>query len=292
MGQCFLHGSGGSSGGRDHLAAQVVASENAPSNPKTGTIWVKPFVPMTNLVISNGKQISSWGAQNGAVYIQYSYNDGWTPPNVNVIRQYNGEISKEFEIKLIGATQKVDGAVKDLDAYLWDGNKWYQFNGVYNGELFYNGDQFTNVTGGWNPTGSRMSPWNDGWTALAPEMEIKTNMLVYEGYNPCFGTIFTNHMIDVTKYSKLKANVKYDLKGAGYNNGFWLGVSNNYNDQYTPLASFMAQTESGEKSYDGDISIDISGITGSVFVFIACVRQTSISEHGPNAVTFRKIWLE
>ena len=57
-------------------------------------------------------------------------------------------------------------------------------------------------------------------------------------------------------------------------------------------AEGMAQTDTGEKSYDGDISIDISGITGRVFVFIAVVRQTHVSQFGTNPVTFRKIWLE
>lgn len=188
--------------------------------------------------------------------------------------------------------QKINGKYVYMKAVLRAGGEWKQISESYNGELFANGNQYTDVTGGWNPTGARMAPWNEGWGGYSPTMDIGTNMVVYQASNPHFGTIFTRNAINVTNYRTLKANVQYDLKGPGFNNGFWLGVTTSTGDQYSPLASFMAQTDSGNKSYDGVINIDISGVSGNVYVFIACVRHSHVSEFGTNPVTFRKIWLE
>lgn len=279
-------------GGGNILRYDAVGQTTAPAK-KEGRIWVK-----TNVAITQVEFSGPWdGATVGIVCIPGKVG-GANPTSTNKIIyvfykmiagvRHKEKMTPDRCLQVQGSTSNW----KSMDAYVCHSKTWVQFSWSYNGELFDNGNQYTDVTGGWNPTGARMSPWNEGWGGVAPTMDIGTNMVVYQASNPHFGTIFTRKTIDVTNYRTLKANVQYDLKGPGRNNGFWLGVTTRNGDQYVPLASFMAQTDSGNKSYDGVISIDISGVSGSVYVFIACVRHTHISEFGTNPVTFRKIWLE
>ena len=266
----------------------VYGGTDPPPKARPGDIFIRTTVPVKNGEITpNVLSKPSWGsAIEGYWYVGFGQGGRHVATNKSLNQVVKGGFAKVW--------QSINGQWQSMDAYvLEDNSTWTKISSTYSGELFYQGDQFTDVTGGWVPTGYRMAPWNEGWGQASPKMDIGTNMTVYQESNPNFGTIFTSKMIDVTNYRALKANVQYNLRGAGKNNGFWLGVcTNGLTEQYTPLASFMAQTDTGEKSYDGDISIDISGITGRVFVFIAVVRQTHVSQFGTNPVTFRKIWLE
>lgn len=275
-------------GGKDRYRTKVFGGTSAPANPKEGYIWVRTSYPISDYEINCwSSSLPGYSMKDGFVYI---YGEPAYDANrvVNIIVDKGSQILFNFK----RCMQQEGSTWKTKDAFVYRNGSWMQFSTVYNGELFYQGNKYTDVTGGWNSFGVRMYPWNEGWGQASPKMDIGTNMVVYQESNPKFGTIFTGTSIDVTNYRTLKANVQYNLRGAGRNNGFWLGVTVETNDQYHPLASFMAQTDSGEKSYDGDISIDISGITGRVFVFIAVVRHTHVSEYGTNPVTFRKIWLE
>lgn len=280
-------------GGGNILRYDVVGQMSEPAK-KEGRIWIVTNVPIVQVEYSN-----TWGgAEVGTVAIPGTAGGANPLASNKTIYIYYKRIAGVHHKEKLTPTdgcKQVQGSAGNwvkVTAYICHENTWVQFSSSYNGELFFNGNKYTDVTGGWNSFGTRMYPWNEGWGSAAPTMEIGTNMTVYQASNPKFGTIFTGTSIDVTNYRTLKANVQYNLRGAGRNNGFWLGVTVETNDQYHPLASFMAQTDSGEKSYDGDISIDISGITGRVFVFIAVVRHTHVSEYGTNPVTFRKIWLE
>lgn len=278
-------------GGKDRLRFRLFAGQNPPNNPKQADVFVRTNVlPINEWQLRGEAHPLPWLEQETDIVIQTSS----SPSGSAFVDIFNSSANNKGRIyeKFMSCIQQVSGKWVKREAYVWNKNKWVQFSTTYNGELFYQGNQFTDVTRGWNSFGVRMYPWNEGWGGAAPTMEFGTNMVVYQSSNPNFGTIFTGTSIDVTKYRALKANVQYNLRGAGYNNGFWLGVTTETNDQYHPLASFMAQTDTGEKSYDGDISIDISGITGRVFVFIAVVRHSHVSQFGTNPVTFRKIWLE
>lgn len=275
-------------GGNDRYRTKVFGGTSAPANPKEGYIWVRTSYPIDHY------EINSWSATlpgyqmvDGFVYI-YGTPSYEQNKVVNLINDKDNIVFFNFS----KCMQQEGSTWKTKDAFVYHNGSWMQFSTSYNGELFYQGNQFTDVTGGWNPTGSRMYPWNEGWGGLAPIMNIGTNMVVYQDSNPKFGTIFTRNKIDVSKYKALKADVQYDLKGAGYNNGFWLGVSTSNGDQYRNVASFMAQTDHGNKSGNGVITIDLSSVSGSVYVYIAVVRHTHVSEYGTNPVTFRKIWLE
>lgn len=275
-------------GGKDRYRTKVFGGTSAPANPKEGYIWVKTSTPISNYDINSWLNvIPGYSMKDGFTYI-YGKPEWEANRVVNVIDDKGNIIYFNFGICI----QQQGSTWHTVDAFVFHNGSWMQFSTTYNGELFYQGNQFTDVTGGWNPTNARMYPWNEGWGMVAPTMEIGTNMVVYQASNVHFGTIFTRNKIDVSKYKALKADVQYDLKGPGFNNGFWLGVSTSNGDQYRDVASFMAQTVDGNKAHNGVITIDLSNVYGSVYVYIAVVRHSHVSQFGTNPVTFRKIWLE
>ena len=278
-------------GGKDRLRFRLFAGQNPPNNPKQADVFVRTNVlPINEWQLRGEAHPLPWLEQETDIVIQTSS----SPSGSAFVDIFNSSANNKGRIyeKFMSCIQQVSGKWVRREAYVWNNNKWVQFSTTYNGELFYQGNQFTEVTGGWNPTNARIYPWNEGWGMRAPIMNIGTNMVVYQDSNPVFGTIFTRNKIDVSKYKALKADVQYDLKGPGHNNGFWLGVSTSNGDQYRDVAAFMAQTDHGNKAHDGVITIDLSNVSGSVYVFIAVVRHTHVSEYGTNPVTFRKIWLE
>ena len=275
-------------GGKDRLKTRLFCQLNQPYPPKDADLWVETSHPVGICNITHWQNYTpGWNGTEGEVFI-------WADP------AYGDHVIDILKDKYLGLRirfgkcwQWFSGKWNSVNAYVYiSGYGWHKFSSTYNGELFYQGNQFTDVTGGWNPTNARMYPWNEGWGGVAPTMEIGTNMVVYQASNVHFGTIFTRNKIDVSKYKALKADVQYDLKGPGLNNGFWLGVSTSNGDQYRDVASFMAQTDTGNKSHNGVITIDLSNVSGSVYVYIAVARQSHVSQFGTNPVTFRKIWLE
>ena len=275
-------------GGKDRLKTRLFCQLNQPYSPKDADLWVETSHPVSVCNITHWQSSTpGWNGTEGEVFI-------WADPAYgdHIIHLLKDKYL-DLHIRFGKCWQWFGGKWNSVNAYVYiSGYGWFKFSSTYNGELFYQGNQFTDVTGGWNPTNARIYPWNEGWGMLAPIMNIGTNMVVYQDSNPRFGTIFTRNKIDVSNYKALKADVQYDLKGPGRNNGFWLGVSTSNGDQYRDVAAFMAQTDHGNKAHDGVITIDLSNVSGSVYVFIAVVRQTHVSEYGTNPVTFRKIWLE
>ena len=275
-------------GGKDRLKTRLFCQLNQPYPPKDADLWVETSHPVKVCDIAHWQNYTpGWSGMEGDVFI-------WADPAYgdHVIHILKDKYLN-LNIRFGKCWQWFGGKWNSVNAYVYiSGYGWFKFSSTYNGELFYQGNQFTDVTGGWNPTNARMYPWNEGWGGVAPTMEIGTNMVVYQASNVHFGTIFTRNKIDVSKYKALKADVQYDLKGPGFNNGFWLGVSTSNGDQYRDVASFMAQTDHGNKAHNGVITIDLSNVSGNVYVYIAVIRQSHVSQFGTNPVTFRKIWLE
>lgn len=283
-------------GGRDHLAVDVVVSVNPPNNPKNRLIWVQSDKPMWGWEINQNDQDTSWQVADGYVVIRRDANfDGWKAPNIDLIKSYNGETpKKQAMIKLLSASQRMNGGIKRLNAFVWDDTKWVQFSSAYSGELFANGNQYTEYTGGWVSTANCQNGWyvdgDEKWIwPHAPALEISTVMKIWQTSNPWVGTVFTGKAVDVTNYSKLYVDLQYNCIGAGVNNGFNVCVTKSNGNNFTPLAEYNVDTGNGNKSYDGTIAIDLSSISGEVYVAIASHQHGGV-DTGNNIVNIRKIW--
>ena len=133
----------------------------------------------------------------------------------------------------------------------------------WNGYLFDNGDQFTNVTGGWiNSTGA----------------EIK-NTLIGEAYvASSFGSyVRTVNKIDLSEFSTLTVN----FTKASNNNSIAIDDDSDTIGRAVDLAAMITISKAGEAS------LDVSTFSGEYYVFVVS------GVCGGNACSFTadKVWL-
>lgn len=272
----------------------VYNTPSFPSNPKEFDIVLDTTVPLINgEITSNVTSKPDWSASEGHWYV------GITRGN------FSGESDSAYYARnrknnhgISGypccAFQRINGQWKQLNGFIWHNNQWVQFSWSYNGELFYQGNQYTEHTGGWVSTANCQNGWyvdgDEKWIwPHAPALEIGTVMKIWQTSNPWVGTVFTGKAVDVTNYSKLYVDLQYNCIGAGVNNGFNVCVTKSNGNNFTPLAEYNVDTGNGNKSYDGTIAIDLSSISGEVYVAIAS-HQHGGTDTGNNIVNIRKIW--
>lgn len=270
----------------------VYGAPSAPANPKEWDIFINTSTPLSQgEITTNVLTKPSWTAIEGTFYV------GLKPGGFDTGSQYLAWNNKHhFSISGYPAQafEMINGQWRPMNAYVWHNNKWVQFSWSYNGELFYQGNQYTDVTGGWVSTANCQNGWyvdgSEKWIwPHAPALEISTVMKVWQTSNPWVGTVFTGKAVDVTNYSKLYVDLQYNCIGAGVNNGFNICVTKSNGNNFTPLAEYNVDTGNGNKSYDGTIAIDLSSISGEVYVAIAS-HQHGGTDTGNNIVNIRKIW--
>lgn len=141
MGQCFLYGSGG--GARSY---KVTGSVSAPENPFHGDIWVQTSVAITQIDITSEQQvIPVWDGRDGMVQIVTGTQ--WSDD-----LYVDSDHRREYNLYLYprACVQRFDGAWHRMTAYIYTfKNRWIQFSSAWDGTLFYNGNQYADVTGGW-----------------------------------------------------------------------------------------------------------------------------------------------
>lgn len=144
MGQCFLYGNGGGS----QLYYDVVCQMAEPTK-KEGRIWVKSSAPMTHFEFT-----PVWGgAEVGAISVQGETGGDNPSPTNNVIEVFLTKVAgiwnrMKFTPYRCQQVQGSAGNWVDVDAYVCHSNTWVQFS-FQKFYLFNNGDQRTNITGGW-----------------------------------------------------------------------------------------------------------------------------------------------
>lgn len=112
-------GSGGGGGG-----LRVAVGLTAPANPRENTVWVK-------------------SDKAGRKYVFAKEEPG--SPSEGLIW---------FRATAAGIITRADvytaGAWVTADTYIYLGSAWVQIASAWNGELFYDGNQYEDVTGGWS----------------------------------------------------------------------------------------------------------------------------------------------
>lgn len=281
-------------GGSDRLRLRVFSGPGGPNVPSPGEndIWVDSATAVSGYEFSEVENPTGEKAP-GFVYFTSTYQGGYDARNTTGLDFFRKENNSNFT-KLLACWQFAGGSWSAKSAYIYHGGSWHQFSGSMRGVLFYNGDQCKDLTGGYTPTAARMYGWTEGeWiTGRAPNLEITNVMKVYQPTNPVFGTVFTQDMIEVNAYSKLCVDLEYDIRGKGYNNGFGIHVTKVDVNNYSPLATYFVDTVKEDKSYNGVVTLDISRVTGWVYIGISSHMHTGVDVYGYNTVTIRKIWLE
>lgn len=249
MGQCFLYGSGG--GARSY---KVTGSVSAPENPFHGDIWVQTSVAITQIDITSEQQvIPVWDGRDGMVQIVAGTQ--WSDD-----LYVDSDHRREYNLYLYprACVQRFDGAWHRMTAYIYTlKNRWIQFSSAWDGTLFYNGNQYADVTGGWTGADS----YSPNLTATLMSGTI---------------TISTANAVDLGGFSTLK----FMGSGNGANSGgAYSAKCKIVNESGVEVASVDFQS-------NGTYAVSIAALTGKNYV-----KFTANGSRGNN-LDISKVWLE
>ena len=249
MGQCFLYGSGG--GVRSY---KVTGSVSAPENPFHGDIWVQTSVAITQIDITSEQQvIPVWDGRDGMVQIVAGTQ--WSDD-----LYVDSDHRREYNLYLYprACVQRFDGAWHRMTAYIYTlKNRWIQFSSAWDGTLFYNGNQYADVTGGWVGADS----YSPNLTATLMSGTI---------------TISTANAVDLGGFSTLK----FMGSGNGANSGgAYSAKCKIANESGVEVASLDFQN-------NGTYAVSVAALSGKHYV-----RFVATGSRGNN-LDISKVWLE
>ena len=135
-------------GGKDRLRYRVYGGTTPPASPREYDFYIKTTTPITAFELNSWTNAQpTWFVGNGHVYI---VSEVWNTDSINLVKDGNG-ISLPFLPKW--CWQQINGQWYQMEAYFYRGG-WVKFSDYkdtppWSGTLFYNGDQYTDITGGW-----------------------------------------------------------------------------------------------------------------------------------------------
>lgn len=251
MGQCFLYGNGG----KDRLKLRILGQTTPPPNPKNNDIWVNTSLPIGGWEFSEVSN-PGWGSGvSGFVYFTCTM-DGASGSSASTGLNFLKEWTHAIYTKLLQCRQYDGSSWLQKDAYIYH-DKWIQFSSVWDGTLFYNGNQYTNVTGGWT-----------GADSYSPNLSAT----LYSGTI----TVSTASAVDLSGFSTLK----------------FMGSGNGANSGGTYSAKCKIVNESGVEvaSLDfqssGTYAVSVAALSGKHYV-----RFVASGSRGNN-LNISKVWLE
>lgn len=249
MGQCFLYGSGG--GARSY---KVTGSVSAPENPFYGDIWVQTSVAITQIDITSEQQvIPAWDGRDGMVQIVTGTQ--WIDD-----LYVDSDHRREYNLYLYprACVQRFDGAWHRMTAYIYTlKNRWIQFSSAWDGTLFYNGNQYADVTGGWT-----------GADSYSPNLKATLMSGTI--------TISTANAVDLGGFSTLK----FMGSGNGANSGgAYSAKCKIVNESGVEVASLDFQS-------NGTYAVSVAALSGKHYV-----RFVAQGSRGNN-LDISKVWLE
>lgn len=234
MGIGFKHGAGGS----NPLNFKVIVNPQ-PETAKENTIWVD-----TDRI--NNYYFSATQPENMAKYDLWFRTDTSSPVTFNALKK-NG-----IQVYPLLVKQYVGGAWVDKTAKSYQGGAWVDWI-TY---LYNNGDECTDITGGWEVTKSFTG--NSSLVTLAQtdsQMQIK-------GKSEWYGYVATKVPVDLTPYKTISITVDdVAITGAG---DFSITVTSSKNTNTTSLSDVAAKL-SGLKT-KGVHTLNVSDLDGRYFV--------------------------
>lgn len=247
-------------GGKDRLKLRVFGGTTAPSNPKDNDIWVKTSIAIPKHSVYINKAISNFwtGAVNGGIYIKFEASGSNATTGANIITYGLNSNLQEFNVNFLGCMQIMNGVWANVEAYVYH-NGWHQFSRAWDGTLFYNGNQYEGVTGGW--VGNGISSTTVG-----------TNLsLIVANTSPY---LTTQNAIDLSGYTKLHMIADGNAGQYSYF-GISSNVPSNARPNYIASATFIG----------GENVLDVSAIN-SGHISIGATASWGVT------INISKVWLE
>lgn len=255
MGVCFLYGNSGSN---RYRVTEVYGGQNPPSTGvKDNDIFLR-----TNVAIISGEITTNiggpptWDSADGVYLITLgtgAFDDTragmyivWDTQKFHNVSGFPGN-----------AYIHENGKWRRCEGYVFHSNKWVQFSSAWDGTLFYNGNQYADVTGGWT-----------GADSYSPNLKATLMSGTI--------TISTASAVDLSGFSTLK----------------FMGSGNGANSGGTYSAKCKIVNESGVEvaSLDfqssGTYAVSVAALSGKHYV-----RFVAAGSRGNN-LDISKVWLE
>ena len=245
-------------GGKDRLRYRVFGGTTPPANPIEYDFYVKTTTPISMYEMNYWtNSLPTWTATNGHVYI---VSDAWT--DNQVLNLVKGNTQNLLFVPR-WCWQYINGAWYQMEAYVYKNGGWVKFSDYrdippWDGTLFYNGDQYTNITGGWVGNG-------------LPSTTVGTNLsLIVANSSPY---LTTQNAIDLSGYTKL--HMIADGNAGQYS---YFGISRNVPSNARPDYIASAVFSGGENV------LDISAIN-SGHISIGATASWGVT------INISKVWL-
>ena len=245
-------------GGRDRFRPKVYGGTTAPANPKNGDFYLYTGTAISGTEINGFMSgFPTWTMPEGFVYIGSggAYNDS---SYVNLINVRNGI----HNFCPCCCYQVEGGKWYRKDASVYRNGAWLKFSTwaqQWDGTLFYNGNQYTDITGGW--VGNGISSTTVG-----------TNLsLIVANTSPY---LTTQNAIDLSGYTKLHMIADGNAGQYSYF-GISSNVPSNARPNYIASATFIG----------GENVLDVSAIN-SGHISIGATASWSVT------INISKVWLE
>lgn len=251
MGQCFLYGNGG----KDRLKLRIFGQTTPPPDPKNNDIWVNTSLPIGGWEFSEVSN-PGWGSGvSGFVYFTCTM-DGASGSSASTGLNFLKEWTHAIYTKLLSCSQYDGSSWPRKDAYIYH-DKWIQFSSAWDGTLFDNGNQYTNVTGGWS-----------GADSYSPNLTAT----LYSGTI----TVSTASAVDLSGFSTLK----FMGSGNGANSGgAYSAKCKIFNESGVEVTSLDFQN-------NGTYAVSVAALSGKHYV-----RFIAQGSRGNN-LNISKVWLE
>ena len=243
-------------GGKDRLRYRVYGGTTPPASPREYDFYVKTTTPISSFELNYWTNVQpTWFLGNGQVYI---VSEAWNTDVINLVKDGNG-ISLLFWPKW--CWQQINGQWYQMEAYFYRGG-WVKFSDYkdtppWSGTLFYNGDQYTDITGGWT-----------GADSYSPNLTAT----LYSGTI----TISTASAVDLSGFSTLK----FMGSGNGANSG---GA---YSAKCKIVNESGVEVTSLDFQNNGTYAVSVAALSGKHYV-----RFIAQGSRGNN-LNISKVWFE
>lgn len=243
-------------GGKDRLRYRVYGGTTPPASPREYDFYIKTTTPITAFELNSWTNAQpTWFVGNGHVYI---VSEVWNTDSINLVKDGNG-ISLPFLPKW--CWQQINGQWYQMEAYFYRGG-WVKFSDYkdtppWSGTLFYNGDQYTDITGGWT-----------GADSYSPNLRAT----LYSGTI----TVSTASAVDLSGFSTLK----FMGSGNGANSG------GSYSAKCKIVNESGVEVASVDFQSNGTYAVSVAALSGKHYV-----RFVAAGSRGNN-LNISKVWFE
>lgn len=241
--------SGGAGGG---LNFRVVGGTSEPASPSENTIWINTDVPVSGYEFS---ATAPAAPVQGMVWVT-------TGTSSNV--EFNALKKNGIKVYPLSAKQYIDGAFVGVEAKSYQDGRWVEW---WTNELYTPGTEWEHITGGWKVSEWRYSSQSySAGAAITTEQADGLRIVQPESTS---GAFITELPVDLTNYSRIVADITNVA-----NMEVMLAVCDTIGTYSMTSAVVSNKTTNG-----GTLSIDVSGLSGNYFVYLAFIRAQTVILH-------------